>query len=142
MSRIRTFVDSGVLIAAARGNHALFARAMSVLDDPNRSFVTSEFVRLEVVPKATYHKKTAELQLYEEFFASAESTVQASQQLVQAAEIEASAKGLAALDALHVTAAQQAGAHELVTSEKPTMPIFRTQLLPVKSLYPPREGPA
>jgi hypothetical protein len=51
---IRTFIDAGVLISAAIGRDALFARAWDILDDPERVFLTSEFVRLEVFPKAIY----------------------------------------------------------------------------------------
>jgi hypothetical protein len=44
-----TVVDAGVLIAAARGSIDVSARAMAILDDPDRSFASSEFVRLEVI---------------------------------------------------------------------------------------------
>jgi hypothetical protein len=33
-----TFVDAGVLIAAARGRGEVSAQAMAILDDPDRSF--------------------------------------------------------------------------------------------------------
>jgi hypothetical protein len=48
----RTFIDTGVLIAAARGQNDFAARAMAILDDPNREFASSIFVKLEVLPKA------------------------------------------------------------------------------------------
>ena len=51
-----TFVDSGVLIAAARGEGGLAVRALAVLDDPERQFATSNLVKLEVLPKAIYQK--------------------------------------------------------------------------------------
>lgn len=41
-----TFVDAGVLIAAARGSDDVARRAMEVLDDPDRrapNFCASEF---------------------------------------------------------------------------------------------------
>jgi len=53
---IRTFLDSGVLIAAARGTGAQGTRALALFNDPDRVFVTSEFVRMEVFPKAIYYK--------------------------------------------------------------------------------------
>jgi hypothetical protein len=37
---IITFVDAGVLIAAARGHANVSAKAMAILDDPNRSFAS------------------------------------------------------------------------------------------------------
>ena len=36
MSRRKTFVDAGVLIAAARGRADVAAHAMKILDDPDR----------------------------------------------------------------------------------------------------------
>lgn len=49
---IITYVDSGVLIAFARGDQSAARRYLAVLEDPTRSFVTGVFLRLEVVPKA------------------------------------------------------------------------------------------
>jgi hypothetical protein len=49
---IKTLIDSGVLIAAARGQGSTSLRAVEVLDDPNREFVSSPFLKLEVLPKA------------------------------------------------------------------------------------------
>jgi hypothetical protein len=54
---IRTFLDSGVLIAAARATGALGTRALAFFNDSERVFVSSDFVRLEIFPKAIYNKK-------------------------------------------------------------------------------------
>jgi hypothetical protein len=54
---IRTFFDSGVLIAAARSVSPDQERALQFLEDPNRSFFTSPFVYLKVVPKAIFYGK-------------------------------------------------------------------------------------
>ena len=51
---IRTFIDAGVLIVAARGEDEIAERALEILKDPNREFASSMFLKLEVVPKATY----------------------------------------------------------------------------------------
>ena len=64
----RTYVDSGVLIAAARGSGRLFDRATAILADPSREFVSSAYVRLETVPKAVFFNRTTEVEFYEEFF--------------------------------------------------------------------------
>jgi hypothetical protein len=58
MSKL-TFVDSGVLIAAARGADEVARRAMTVLDDPDRTFASSALVRLEVLPKALRHDRSS-----------------------------------------------------------------------------------
>lgn len=65
---IITFIDAGVLIAAARGRTEVSAEALAILDDPDRSFASSEFVRLEVLPKALFNRKSAEAEFYLEFF--------------------------------------------------------------------------
>src|ERR1022692_768492 len=54
---IQTFFDSGVLIAAARSVGPDQEPALQFLEDPNRSFLTSPFVHLEVLPKAIFYKK-------------------------------------------------------------------------------------
>ncbi|HXH39143.1 MAG TPA: hypothetical protein VNN08_10990 [Thermoanaerobaculia bacterium] len=43
-----TFVDAGVLIAAARGGNIQAGRAMEISDDPEREFAASPFLLLEV----------------------------------------------------------------------------------------------
>jgi predicted nucleic acid-binding protein len=47
----RTYLDSGVLIAAARGNDEAATLAFALLADTSRVFVSSVFVRLEILPK-------------------------------------------------------------------------------------------
>jgi hypothetical protein len=56
-----TFVDAGVLIAAARGGTVEAARAMEILDDPDREFAASPLLRLEVLPQAVFNKRQAEV---------------------------------------------------------------------------------
>ena len=65
---MRTFIDANILIAAATGRDALFDRAWAMLDDPERVFFTSEFVRLEVMPKAVYFQHQDEHDVYVNFF--------------------------------------------------------------------------
>lgn len=52
-----------------------------------------------------------------------------------AAYREAAAWGMAAMDALHVAAAMQVGADELVTTERPTKPIHRARGVRVVTIY-------
>jgi uncharacterized protein (DUF433 family) len=44
---------------------------MEILDDPDRTFATSDFVRLEVLPKSIFHRRELESAFYEVFFAEA-----------------------------------------------------------------------
>ncbi len=53
---MRTFLDSGALLAAVRSIGRDRERAPQILEDPDRSFVSSLFVHLELVPKAIFHK--------------------------------------------------------------------------------------
>ncbi len=127
----RPFVDAGVLIAAARGQGAVAAKAMDILDDPDREFASSPFVRLEVLPKAVYHKNVDEADFYEAFFNSVTHWADALEQIVPHAYQEACSLGLAAMDALHVAAAVSVGAAELVTTEEPHKPLHRTTAVKV-----------
>jgi predicted nucleic acid-binding protein len=131
-----TFVDAGVLIAAARGADWVAIRANQALGDPRRSFASSPFLRLEVLPKATYHKKLGEASFYESFFAAVERWAEPDSALAASAHSLASRFGLSALDALHVAAALSVGAEELLTTEKPQKPIHRVTEIRVRSLHP------
>lgn len=132
----RTYVDSGVLIAAAIGAPAVSAAGWEILDDPERKFVSSDFVRLEVSPKAIYHRQEAEAAFYTAFFESVSIWVPVSPSLTVLAYDLACRFGLSALDALHVAAARVSDCDELVTAEKPGKPIHRVEGVRVVSIHP------
>ena len=132
----RTFLDAGILIAAVRGRAEERRRAMAMIGDPDRSFITSKFLRLEVLPKALYYQKPAEAALYERYFANAQ-LVPVSEALIDQAHAEAYTFGLAALDALHDTFAKAGGAEEFITTERPTSPLFRVTGIIVKTTLLP-----
>jgi predicted nucleic acid-binding protein len=124
-----------VLIAAARGSGQLADKALKVIADvATREFVCSDYVRLEVIPKATYLGQTAEVKFYEAFFASVSLWLPFNVQCLQRALTEACNSGLSAMDAIHVVAAADSDCQEIVTSEKPTKPIHRTKLISVLSI--------
>lgn len=125
---VRTFLDSGVLITAARGSGRDQERALAILEDSNRTFVTSPFVHLELVPKATYYKKRLEKAFYDEYFRAAE-WVRGLEQIEALAQVEAAKAGLAAMDALHIAAAHLGRADEFITTERPGKPIYRSALV-------------
>jgi predicted nucleic acid-binding protein len=133
----RTFLDAGVLIAAARGQGVIDARAYAVLDDPARQFITSEYVRMEVLPKALYHRQRQEVLLYEQFFSSVSQIVPSSASLTMQAYTEACTFGLSALDAFHIAAAKFSGTEEFITTERPTSPLFRVTGLVIKTIILP-----
>ena len=133
-SQIVTFVDAGVLIAAARGVDEIAARALDILDDPNRLFASSVFVRLEVLPKAVFHRKQEEAEFYRTFFRKVSRLAKPGEPLLQSAYRHAVRWGLSAVDALHVAAAKSVRAAELVTTERSTSPLCRCRAVHVLSI--------
>ena len=131
-----TFVDAGVLIAAARGGSEQAARAMEVLDDPEREFAASPFLQLEVLPQAVFNKREAEAAFYEAFFSAVSKWAKDLPAITDAALREASSCGVEAMDALHVAAAAALGAAELVTVEKPSRSIHRARSVRVVTIHP------
>ena len=110
--------------------------AVAILNDAGRLFASSVYVSLEVLPKAVYYGRTAEVSFYEAYFASVSLWAAASVNLIEEAAEEARRYGLAAMDALHVAAARQTGAAELITTERPTSPLRRVAGLTITSIHP------
>ena len=131
---IRTFFDSGVLIAVARSLDPDAERALRILGDPNRVFLTSPFVHLEVVPKAIFFKKQMERSFYDRYFKNAVWFREVGK-IEAAAQTEAAKAGLGAMDALHLAAAHLSRADEFITTEKPNKAIHRSSLVKVLYLF-------
>lgn len=134
MTSILTYLDSGVLIAASRGNDFLSLKATLILDSEERNFSSSDFVKLEILTKAKYHKQQEEVNFYETFFASCKIWATDFDNIIKLAEHLASKYGLNALDALQVASAISVNADELITTEKPTKPLHRVTEIKVISL--------
>jgi predicted nucleic acid-binding protein len=130
-------MDAGILISATTGRDDLFDRAWEILDDPERVFLSSDFVRLEVLPKAYYFHHQDEVDFYEMFFSEVAQIVPVSEALISRAHLEAQSTGLGALDALHVAAAKISGAEEFVTTERSTTALFRVVGLMITTIRPP-----
>ena len=60
---ILTFLDAGVLIAATRPAGEAQDRALRLIADPERSFVSSPFLRLEVLPKPHFNGRFSEKEI-------------------------------------------------------------------------------
>lgn len=124
-----TYVDASILILASRGEEGLSRRALDLLDDPDRTFAASSYLKLEVIPQAAFHKRSDEVAFFERFFQGV--SVWADENgLVDAALREASTYGLHAIDALHIAAAARMGA-EFITVESPRKPMYRTRSVKV-----------
>lgn len=130
-----TYVDANVLISAFRGEHAATEAALAILGDAGRSFVSSEYLRLETLPKPSFHGKTTEVAFLNAYFDAARLHVSPTRETARRAIDLATRYDLAPMDALHVSAALAGEADELVTVEKPTKPLFRVRELKVVSIY-------
>ena len=131
---ILTFCDAGVLIAAARAVGRDGERAVQFLEQPNRSFLTSPFVHLEVLPKAVFYKKRLEQSFYERYFRNA-TWYRDVARMEAVAQAEAAKAGLGAMDALHLAAAHLSRADEFITTEKPPKAIHRSTIVKVVYLF-------
>ena len=131
---IRTFLDSGVLIAAYKGAPSVEASATGILDDPNRVFLSGPFIRHEVSPKALYHRQQDEYRFYQKYFGRAIFCDDLKSILSHAGR-ESAKSGVGAMDSLHIAAAHLIEADEFVTSEKPGKSIYRTSLVKVVYLF-------
>jgi predicted nucleic acid-binding protein len=133
---IRTFLDASVLIAAIRGSPIPIERALGVLNDPERVFIASDFVRLEVLPKPLYFRQQSEVDFYEAYFAMVAEMVEVSPALVTQAYEEARRAGLAGMDALRIAAAKTSGVEEFITTERSTTALLRVTGIRVTTLRP------
>lgn len=131
---MKTFLDSGVLLSAWLGNSPRSIEAKSIIADESRDFLTSDAVKLELLPKPTFERRRAELDYYNDHFKGIVSEP-FSAELGNAAVALAKKYGLAAMDALHLASAIRQGAEEFITSELPGKPMFRVKELKVISLH-------
>jgi predicted nucleic acid-binding protein len=131
---IRTFLDSGVLITAYNARRDIELAAADLLDDPNRTFLSSPFVRHEVCPKALFNKRRLEYRFYREYFRRA-AMFNDVRLILERAGREAARSGINAMDSLHVAAAYLLGADEFITTERPGKSIYRTSLVKVVYLF-------
>jgi len=124
----RTYVDSGVLVMAARGSRELSGAALDILCDPEREFVSSILVRLEVMPRAS---TASEAEFYEAFFRDVAIWARLEAHLLVSAVDEARSSGVSPADAIHVLMAASTGCHELVIADEDDAPIYATKRVAV-----------
>jgi predicted nucleic acid-binding protein len=127
---ICTFLDTGVIIAAASGSTQEKHRAQTILADPNREFVTSPFVELEIVPHAERQGTPENIAFYREYFRTARMSSNLAE-IVKLTAQELRRTNMKLADALHVAAANLAGADEFITTEKSTKAMHQNTLVKV-----------
>jgi predicted nucleic acid-binding protein len=133
---LKTFLDSGVLLTAWRGESSPQRQsALEIMAEDEREFYTSDNVRLELLPKPAYEKRRMELEFYNEHFDSTVACEPFSAELGSLALRLARKYGLAAGDALNVAAAIRQGAEQFITSELPGKPLFRVGEISVLSIH-------
>ncbi|GHV33377.1 hypothetical protein AGMMS4952_25180 [Spirochaetia bacterium] len=133
---ITTYLDSSVLINAFNNDQAIVLRTLNLLSDPNRSFITGDYVFLEVIPKERYFRMFAQEAFCANIFRKS-TFIRSTDEIIAKADEIATMYGLAAMDALHAATAIAGGADELITFEKPNKPFFRIprETLAITSLY-------
>ena len=136
----RIYIDANVLIAAFQGEEHVAQRALRALDDPDLKLVSSDYLRLEVLPKPTFHRRQEEIDFMLEIFDGADENIDTSPELTRRALEFASKYDMSPMDALHVGAAAVAGVDELVTMEKQTKPICRVKEVNVVSIHSDSES--
>lgn len=109
-------------------------RALTVLSDPHRKFISSPFVRLEVRPKAVFYQTLTETAFYDTFFASVSQWVNEYKKLMAQAVRVSEKCGLNGMDALHIAAALLARANQFVITERPASPLIRVQEVEILSI--------
>jgi predicted nucleic acid-binding protein len=132
---LRTYVDSCVWIAAVQGEENLAQRALDALDDPSREILFSDLTLLETLPKPLFSQRTEQVAALGALFAAATKVDAAVPAVFQRAMDVAASCDLSPMDALHAGAALVCGAHELLTAEKPTKPMFRMTALRVRTIF-------
>ena len=130
---VRVFLDAGVLIGAFKGEPDIREAAFAILECPHLEFWYSPLLNLEVTLQAIHHKQKEELSFYDEYFRNANCYGDLNR-MYEIGAPEAKKHGITVVDALHVAAANLAKCPFLVTTEKPTKPIFRSDLVKVISI--------
>jgi hypothetical protein len=131
----RTYLDAGVLIDAASGKGARAELALGLLKEPNRVFLSSPYVDLELLPQAILNHRRSQQEFLEAYLAATER-VEDMDAIFREAFREASRSPVSGMDALHVAAAHILNASELITTEKPGKAIYKNSLVPVVYLGP------
>ena len=125
MSKKLTFLDTNVLISVMCGEADLAARCFAVIDDPDREFVASDFLKLELLPKPTCNKQEESIAFYNEYLSVVSKMLKTTPETTARAFDLACKHGLGAVDAIHFQTAIEADATEFITTEKPTKPYFK-----------------
>ena len=132
--RILTYTDACLLITAFRNEDERGVAANIILNDERRDFIVSDPLWLELMPKPLFYKRTEEADFYASFFGRAQQRLSWNTATQQRAHALASTYGLAAMDAIHIAHAIEAGVDEFISAERITKPMFRVLEVPMTSI--------
>ena len=135
MPKKLTFLDAGVLMAGARESSQLREVALQIINDPDREFITTNFVRLETELKCDYYGYQEQMKFYEIFFQYVDS-YDGYEEIVAEAFRVGKRFGLNAMDALHIAAARLIGVEEFITTERPASPFRNVKGVKIVFLQP------
>src|SRR5690606_27069952 len=116
---IRTYLDTNVLITASLGRGDDLRAALGILDATDREFVSSVFLKLEILPKPVRNKQTSSLLFYEVFFGLVKACERISNDLMELALYRGCALVFSAMDALRLAAAHSIQTDEFSSLESP-----------------------
>jgi predicted nucleic acid-binding protein len=128
----RTYLDSSVLIQAVHGVDG--EKTVVLLEDPSREFVAASFLKLELLPQPTFHRRKKELEFLSAYFEQVTEWCEVDERLVESALKEASMVPLTAVDAIHIAAAKALRCDEFITAEKPGKPLHKARGLRISYL--------
>src|SRR4051812_44664913 len=115
MSPIRTYLDSNVLIRAALGNQITSQRAIEIIDDADRVFVSSHFSKMETLPTAMKKPVRSEEEFYLTFYSQVIEWAVNLEQIIDDAIHLAGNSSIKIIDACHIIAAISLGTDEFIT---------------------------
>lgn len=121
---MKVYLDSGILIAAFRGEENISKKIFKILENENNEFYVSDFVWLEVYPKAIYNKNLDEINFYNEIFKNS-IIIKFDMNYINDVKNLASKYGLGAMDSFHIFLAIKEKIDLFITTENRNNPIFR-----------------
>ena len=124
---MKVFLDANILIRLGHREPATEQAVAMLYALPRLELYTADLIRLEVIPKATFHQKRDEVTFYQMWFPRA-IHVPITPVILARAEAIAIQYGLSALDAAHCAVAESVGA-TLLTQEKLDRPLHRVPLV-------------
>jgi hypothetical protein len=110
--------------------------ALAILSNPDFEFWYSTLLKLELTLQPAHQRRKLELAFYDAYFKSADCFGDLNR-IFEIGAPEAVKHGIPVLDVLHIAAASLSKCKTLFTTEGPTKPLFRTNLVRVVSILSP-----